>query len=267
MNTAEPLRSADNLTRLANVWREVQPTIYREIGDSADARTRFEHLLSPEFLDPIRASTLDPTVERAPVPALENANASTTHFVIVDQAGNIVCATQSLSLHFGAGVVATGTGIIMNDSMSNFAYADAANPNAVAQGRRPRSTICPTIVFENGAPCIAIGLPGGARIPTAMLQVLLDRLVWKRPLAQAIGDTRIHFNPAWRNRGGDAIETEIGLDSTTTAALTAAGWRVNEVEPAGTGLHFGGVNAIEFDPNGGFIGYADPRRTNTAAGY
>ena len=112
---------------------------------------------------------------------------------VPDSAGNIVCATQSQSLHFGAGVVPPGTGVVMNDSMSNFAYTNPESVNYVAPGKRARSTISPSIVFRAGKPIFAIGIPGAARIPTAMLQALLDRLTLNRPLAEAIGDTRMHY--------------------------------------------------------------------------
>jgi len=261
-----PLRDPENLSLVGQVWREVQPRIYAEIADTLDAVTRFEALLDDDYIAALRAK-IGLGGESGLVPALEDTNASTTHFVIVDAAGNIVSATQSLSLHFGAGVVVPGTGIILNDSMSNFSYSDADSPNAVAAGQRPRSTISPTIVFENGQPRLALGLPGGSRIPTAMLQVLLDRLTWHRPLEEAIGDVRIHFNPAWRNGGVDALEVESGLDLEVIQALSNRGWTVEIKEPAGQGLHFGGVNAIEFEAGGGLSGFADPRRSNWATGY
>ncbi len=266
LNLDVPLRDPENLSRIGRVWREVQPRIYAEIADTPDALSRFNDLLDKVYIDALRLK-LDLAAGGERGPALEDTNASTTHFVIVDAGGNIVTATQSLSLHFGAGVVVPGTGIILNDSMSNFSFGDTASPNAVAAGQRPRSTISPTLVFEQGRPRVALGLPGGSRIPTAMLQVLLDRLAWHRPLDEAIGDVRVHFNPGWRNDGVDALEVESGLEESVVAALIRQGWKVEIKEPAGQGLHFGGVNAVEFEADGGLTGFADPRRSNWAAGY
>ena len=193
--------------------------------------------------------------------------AATTHFVVADAAGNIVCATQSLSLHFGAGVVPTGTGVVLNDSMSNFAFSEPDGINYVAPGKRPRSTIAPTIVFRGGKPVFAIGIPGASRIPTAMLQALLDRLALGRSLAGAIGDTRFHFDRNWRKNDEETFEAERSLPAADAEALRQLGWKVNLVEAAGTGRNFGGINAIEVNAGGGYTGYADPRRTNAAVGY
>lgn len=266
LDESVPLRESVNLAKLGRAWRVIQPRIYAEIADRDDATERFNALVDPAFIRTVRGE-IEVPLAAIGLPALEDVNASTTHFVVVDRHGNVVCATQSLSLHFGAGVVAAGTGIVLNDSMSNFSYAEGESPNAVAPGQRPRSTISPTLVFEHGLPRIAIGLPGGSRIPTAMLQVLLDRLVWHRPLESAIGDVRWHLNPAWRNDGIDVWEVESGWSDGSRSALEDAGWKVEIKEEAGTGLHFGGVNAIEIDPDGTLRGYADPRRSNLAAGY
>ena len=197
----------------------------------------------------------------------EDSAAATTHFIVVDAEGNIVCATQSQSLHFGAGVVPLGTGVMMNNSMSNFAYNDRASPNFIAEAKRPRSTISPTVVTKAGKPLFAAGIPGAARIPTAMLQVLLGRLTLNRPLAEAIGDTRFHFAPALKPGETDIFAAERSLPSDAEAAMTNLGWQVELPEAAGRGRYFGGINAVEFNADGSYTGYADPRRTNAAVGY
>ena len=268
-----PLRSAANLDRLGRVWREVQPRVQAAIADVPEAVFNFEKLVAPDSIAELRKRTRVPVAAEPKVAWLdasgwsESAAAATTHFMVVDQHGNIVCATQSLSLHFGAGVVVPGTGVILNDSMSNFAYGRTPSVNQVAPGKRPRSTISPTLVFRAGRPVLAIGIPGSARIPTALLQVLLDRLVFNRPLAEAIGDTRVHFNRDWRHNNAESFEAESSLPETEVAALRALGWPVELSEAAGTGKNFGGINAIELNADGSCTGYADPRRTNAAAGY
>lgn len=269
-----PLRSAAQLDQLARFWRATYPRVQRAIADTPTARDAFARLISPDSLAEIRAAALRAGPEVAPVARLvpdgtmsSSYEAATTHFAVVDAAGNIVCATQSLSYHFGAGVVAPGTGFALNDSMSNFAYADLQSVNAVAAGKRPRSTIAPTLVFQAGRPILAIGIPGSARIPTAMLQALLDYLVYRRPLAEAIGDTRLHFDTNWRRNDAFTIEAERSLPAETVAALKQRGWAVSLPEEPGRGRHFGGINAIELKADGSCTGYADPRRTNAAAGY
>lgn len=155
----------------------------------------------------------------------------------------------------------------MNDSMSNFACAETDSPHLVAPGQRPRSTIAPTLVLEDGEHRVVIGLPIGARIPTVMLQVLQDRMTFGRVLTDAIGDTRVHFDPGWRQGELDAINAEQYHDPLVVAGLREAGREVELVEVAGTGRHFGGVNAVEIHLDGLLTGYADPRRSNEAVGF
>ena len=268
-----PLRSPANLDRIGRVWREVLPLVQRGIADAPEAVFNYEKLVAPDSIAAIRAK-----IRAAEAPAKkvawlddsgssEDVAAATTHFIVADSAGNIVCATQSQSLHFGAGVVPPGTGVVLNDSMSNFAYGDAKSINYVAPGKRPRSTISPTIVFRGGRPTFAIGIPGAARIPTALLQALLDRLAFDRPLAEAIGDTRIHWDSNWRKDDEVSINAEQSYPAADVQALSALGWKVEQPEAPGTGRYFGGINAIELNAGGGYTGYADPRRTNTAAGW
>lgn len=268
-----PLRSATHLDLLGRVWREVQPLVQRSIGDAPEAYFNYEKMIAPDSIAAIRRRARASTVT---VPAVawqddsgasESAMAATTHFLVADAAGNIVCATQSQSLHFGAGVVPPGTGVVLNDSMSNFAYSDPQSINYVAPGKRPRSTIAPTMVFRAGRPIFAIGIPGAARIPTALLQALLDRLAFDRPLSEAIGDTRIHFELNWRKDNQESLQAEASLPAADIAALSRLGWKVELAEPAGAGQIFGGINAIEVNAAGGYTGYADPRRTNAARGY
>ena len=265
-----PLRTAAALDELGRVWRLVEPEAYRVIGDTPGSRFAFEKLVAPDAIQALRAKAAlprKPEAAAAFAPAGEWAVASTTHFIVVDGQGNIVCATQSLSVHFGAGVVPPGTGVVLNNSMSNFEYADAAHPNYVAPGRRPRSTISPTIVLRGGRPVLALGIPGAARIPTAMLQVLLDRLALHRPLTKAIGDSRFHFMVPWRPGDVDTFEAEQSFPATQADGLRRLGWKVLLSEPAGQGMKFTGINAVEINADGTLTGFADPRRTNAAAGY
>ncbi len=238
-----PLRTAANLDRIGRAWRAALPRVQATVADTA-------------------VPALMPT---GTVLESTGANDATTHFIVVDRHGNIVCATQSLSLHFGAGVMTAG--VILNDSMSNFSYVDPTSPNYVAAGRRPRSTITPTLVLRDGQPVLAIGVPGAQRIPTAVLQVLLDHLLFARPLAAAIGDTRIHWFKPFVDDDPETIEAEASLDNTIADELRALGWQVELREDPGTGRHFGGVNAVTLNPDGSRTGYADPRRTNAAIGH
>ena len=272
-----PLRTAANIDLMGRVWRVADEDAHRLIGDSPASRIEFERLISPAAIRSLRqqasASGEAGKTSQLYEPSIAEVMGSTTHFLVADAQGNVVCATQSQSLHFGAGVVPPGTGVVLNDTMSDFSFRDRESPNYVAPGRRPYSTLSPTIVFRGDRPAFAIGVPGGARISTAMLQVLLDRLALDRPLADAIGDTRIHYvAPPRQTVAGapvaqNSFEAEESLPGGLGDGLRARGWKVVLPEAAGRGRRFGGVNVIEFNADGMLTGYADPRRTNVAAGF
>lgn len=276
-----PLRKPAHLDRIGRAWNVVADRVWPMIGDDPAMRREVERFLAPESIQAMRARAFAPDAAGAKKVVwlegsefFEDPAAATTHFIVADKDGNIVCATQSLSLHFGAGVVAPGTGVVLNNSMSNLTFADPKYPdddpagaNGLAVGRRPRSTIAPTLVFRDGKPRIALGIPGGARIPTGMLQVLLDRLVLDRPLGEAIGDTRFHFASSARPGLPVVFEAELSFTLGDAAAMRGYGWDINLSEDAGRGRNFGGLNAIELNADGSKTGFADPRRTNAAAGY
>lgn len=266
---AAPLRSPENLDHFGRIWREVRPVIQRTVADGPSGRAAFERLVSPESVQQIREKVRSPeALPRAAAWSPDEVDllqACTTHFAVMDREGNVVCATQSLSLHFGAGVVAAG--VVMNDSMSNFAFSDERSPNFVARYRRPRSTITPTLVIREGRPVLAVGVPGASRIPTAVFQTLVDVLVLGRTVEDAIGDTRVHWQDSLDPKRADAVEAEGTLDPQVVSALRLRGWDVNLREPAGTGRTFGGINVIAVSGEGEIRGYADPRRTNAARGY
>lgn len=270
-----PLRTAENIDLLGRVWRQVIPLVQARIADVEEARFNFEKLVAPDSVAELREkarANVEPEAADEVAAFYDRSftddyAAATTHFAVADAQGNIVCATQSLSLHFGAGVVAPGTGVVLNNTMSNFAYSTPNSVNAPAAGKRPRSTIAPTLVFRDGKPQFAIGIPGASRIPTAILQTMIDHLVLNRSFADSIGDTRLHFTGGQVWNGHEKVEAEQSLLPEVVAALQAMGWQVELPEPAGTGRHFGGINVIEVKPKGGYLGYADPRRTNAAAGY
>lgn len=268
-----PLRTVENLEKLGRIWRVVAAEMGDVAGDVPESRELFEALLTPKSIADMRHQAFGPidglrnaTVRSGTAGFYESPQAATTHFVIVDRAGNIVTATQSLSVHFGAGVVPPGTGVVLNNSMSNFSYDDPTNINYVAPHKRARSTIAPTLVFRDGRPLLALGVPGSSRIPSALIQVLIDRLTLDRPLADAIGDTRFHFRAPTQASPGFVFEAESSLPASLAAGLVAKGWKVSLPEDAGRGRYFGGVNAVEFNPDGSMTGYADLRRTNAVLG-
>lgn len=256
------------LDQEAHILQQLYPWIQATIADRPEARSAFADKLveiqagrrgptgaAAGRLTPNTWSNNDPTIAEVAQPA------STTHFVVVDAEGNMASVTQSLSHHFGSGVVAPGTGVLLNNSLSNFGTLDPNNPNYAAPGRRPRTTIAPTLVFRNDGSSYALGVPGGQRIPTAMLQVALDLLVFHRSLDDAIAAPRLHFRRPLANGGRDAntYELEVPLSS-LRKELARLGWETSvQVDPE----VFGGFCAIEVEGSRR-RGVADRRRTNAA---
>ncbi len=251
-NPLEP----EHLDRIGTILQRTYPEIQARIADVPTADDAFYELLRIGRADspPRPSSSSEPLA----------AGGSTTHFVVADSDGNVASVTQSLSHHFGAGVVAPGTGVLFNNSLKNFATQDTGSVNFVAPGKRPRSTIAPTLAFRDGEPILALGVPGGQRIPTATLQVLLDVLAFGTDLADAIARPRVHLKRPLRDtEPTNVFELEV-KDRRLARALRKQGWATRVSADNET---FGGFCAIEILPDGTFVGVADLRRTNAARGY
>ena len=206
------------------------------LGDPDFIKVDAARLVSPEYTAGLRAGiTPDkatPSMSLGGVTASREGN-NTTHYSIVDAAGNAVSVTYTLNDWFGAHVVASGTGILMNDEMDDFSakpgatnmygLVEGAN-NAIAPGKRPLSSMSPTIVTKDGQLALVIGTPGGSRIPTGVLQVMLNMIDYGMTLTEAIEAPRIHQQ--WLP---DVTYYErYGLSAETIATLTARGQKLAE---------------------------------------
>ncbi len=181
----------------------------------------------------------------------------TTHYSILDQQGNAVVTTYTLMFSYGSGVVIKDTGILMNNNMGNFTLRpdipDAfgllgSADNQIAPGRRPVSSMTPIIVFKEEKPFLLTGSPGGSRIITTNLQLLLNVLVHKMNIADATSAPRIHHQ--WYP---DVLQLESGFSPDTIQILRLRGHKIN-FSPA-----MGSLQTVMFE-NGTFFGYSDPRR-------
>ncbi|MEZ5278065.1 MAG: gamma-glutamyltransferase family protein [Opitutaceae bacterium] len=264
-NPKDTLLTAENIDRWGRMLRQVYPMIQDQVADTADAPDRWQKLVDPANLAFLRVAAGE-RPETAPIADVAIARDGwTTHFVVADDFGNVASITQSLSDHFGSGVIAPGTGVVLNNSLKNFSFAEPGTVNFPAPGKRPRSTIAPTLILKDGWPIVAIGLPGGQRIPTATLQVLLDHLVFDRNLGQAITAPRVHLVRSYSERADSTLLQWEGPPAEGVAeGLAAAGW---EIEVITDPEAFGGFTAIEIGADGTKTGWADPRRTNHASGY
>jgi len=201
---------------------------------------------------------------------------NTTHFSIIDDAGNAVSLTYTLNDWFGAKVVASGTGVLMNDEMDDFApnpgaaSADGAiqgDANAIAPGKTPLSSMTPTILTKDGKPVLVLGTPGGARIITTVLQTIVNVVDFGMDIQEAVDAPRIHHQ--WMP---DVTRTEpYALSPDTRKLLEGMGYRFEKAEQANhVAAIIVGAPSISGKPVGRnrYYGANDPRGgTGLAAGY
>jgi gamma-glutamyltranspeptidase/glutathione hydrolase len=179
----------------------------------------------------------------------------TAHISVVDQEGNMVSLTETLECFMGSGVAIKDTGLLMNDELHDFDY-NPKSSNYIQPGKRPRSSMSPTIVFKDGKPMLVIGASGGTRIVSALLQVLLYRLFLDMDLVSAMFKPRLHY---FNNK----IYVE-GFNLKHIPRDTV----VEDVSRRGIlnpyfgkySIYMGAVEAIEFLDNGLVLGVSDPRK-------
>ena len=191
---------------------------------------------------------------------------STTHFSVVDAAGNMVSCTYTLNDNYGCGVTVAGAGFLLNNEMDDFTSKPGVpnlfgliqgEANAIAPGKRPLSSMTPTIVLRDNKPWFAIGGPGGPRIINAVLQVLVNVVDFDMNLQQAIDLPRIHHQ--WRP---DILYfEEQGVSEDTRQALKARGHRLGLKK-------ISNIQGVMIEPASGMrLGGSDPRGDGRAVGY
>lgn len=180
----------------------------------------------------------------------------TTHFSVMDKAGNAVAVTYTLNLNFGSGIVAEGTGILLNNEMDDFSVKPGVpnafglvggTANAIEAKKRPLSSMTPTIVMKNNKPWLVTGSPGGARIITTVLQSVVNTIDHEMNPAEAIITPRVHHQ--WLP---DELRIEAGISPDTIKLLQDKGHKVVTKAPMGR------IQIIQADDSG-FYGYSDPR--------
>jgi gamma-glutamyltranspeptidase / glutathione hydrolase len=174
---------------------------------------------------------------------------TTTHLTTSDKSGNVVSYTFTIESTGGAGLVVPGFGFLLNNELTDFNFDSTTHPNRVEGGKRPRSSMAPTIVTRAGNPFLALGSPGGATIITTVLQILVDRLDLGMTLPQAIADPRASQRNALNTGAEPAF-----LATPERAALEARGHHfVNAGE-------IGAAAGIEFLAGGRVLAAAEPVR-------
>ncbi|WP_370459011.1 gamma-glutamyltransferase [Aggregicoccus sp. 17bor-14] len=212
-------------------------------------------------------STLPSGKGQAPVEKTEKKN--TTHISVIDAKGNAVVMTTTVNYGFGSCLVAKGTGVLLNDEMDDFAAMPGVpnayglvtgEPNAIAPGKVPLSSMSPTLVFSKEDPkrvMLAVGSPGGSTIPTTVIQVISNVVDAGMDVTRAVGAGRVHHqylpDELWVDRWG--------LEPATVAALEARGHKVVRREA------WGDAEAVLWDPkNGLFYAASDPRNEGAGLG-
>ena len=188
---------------------------------------------------------------------------STTHLVTADKWGNVVSYTLTIEQTGGSGILVPGRGFLLNNELTDFsAVYDPADPNRIQPGKRPRSSMSPTIVLRNGKPFLALGSPGGSTIITTVLQVLTNRLDRDMSLPEAIADPRA----SQRNTANVSAEPPFIVKYGNE--LTPYGHTlVKSGDELTSAAEIGAVAALEFLPGGRYLAAAEPtRRGGGAAG-
>jgi gamma-glutamyltranspeptidase/glutathione hydrolase len=239
------------------------------LGDPAFVKVPVAGLISKKYaaeqrkaIDPDRARPAE-TIKPGTPAAYESDN--TTHFSIVDAAGNAVSNTYTLNFSYGLGMVADGTGVLLNNELDDFAMKPFAPnafglvgfaANAPAPGKRPLSSMTPTILLKDGAPVLVTGSPGGSRIITTVLQVIVNVIDRGMTVGEAVSAPRLHHQ--WLP---DEVFVERNYPQDAIRELQARGHRVT-VRSGPTS-----ANSIMVTSDG-IVGAADPRtRGALAAGY
>lgn len=259
-----PLTSVDRVQRL-HLELEAMRRIYRDraiyLGDPDFAQMPIEMLVSPYYAAGLRASIN--ASKATPSDALPGISAGpegsdTSHFSIIDTQGNVAAVTQSVNLPFGAAYVAPGTGLLLNNEMDDFSVKPGVpnayglvgdDANAIAPGKRPLSSMTPTILLGSER-IAALGSPGGSRIITMVFQGL-SALFEGKSAAETVGAPRIHhqYQP-------DSVSVEPGaLSASESAELQARGYTVVPSDAP-----WGNMQVVIWDRRSGKVDAAsDPR--------
>jgi gamma-glutamyltranspeptidase/glutathione hydrolase len=241
----------------------------RWLGDSDHVAVPVDGLVSKTYAEQLRASLrTDAATDVAPGrPPGAKEGEHTTHFSVVDAAGNAVACTTTINSTFGNGLVVAGAGFLLNNEMDDFAAKpDVPNQfglvggkaNAIAPGKRPLSSMTPTIVCRDGKLRYVLGSPGGGRIINTVLQVALNVIDHGMPLDHAVRAPRVHHQ--WKP---DTLRWERNaLVADVRARLAELGHRLDS-EPRSVGQ----CQAIEVTRAGKRIAVADARSGGSAAAY
>ncbi len=249
------------------------------LGDPDFVKNPLERLLDKDYAAKVRAA-IDPAragVSKDIKPGVSpHEGNNTTHYSIIDKDGNAVSVTYTLNDWFGAKVTAAKTGVLLNNEMDDFTVKIGVpnmyglvqgEANAIAPGKRPLSSMSPTIVTKDGKPVLIVGTPGGSRIITAVVHTLLNVIDYGMNIQEAVDAPRFHQQ--WLP---DVTNIEpYGLSPDSAKILTGMGHNLGAAQPANhVAAIIVGAPALGGKPRGAnrYYGANDPRRnTGLALGY
>jgi len=263
--------SASSIHYLAEVLRRAYADRNEFAGDPDFVKVPLAGLLDRDYLGRRRAS-IDPTRAtpstdvRAGQPS-GTEKLETTHYSVVDKDGNAVAVTYTLNGGYGNGITVPGLGVLLNNEMDDFTSKPGTpnmfglvqgEANAIAPGKRPLSAMSPTIILKDNKVFMTIGAPGGSRIPTAVLQVILNVIDFGMNIQDAIDAPRVHHQ--WLP---DRLSIERGISPDTVALLKSRGHEV-DYNPGVVLAQTAGIMVAD----GWFLGGSDGRSAaGKAAGY
>jgi gamma-glutamyltranspeptidase/glutathione hydrolase len=203
------------------------------LGDPDFAKIPVEKFISKKYGDQILKSIQENKAKHENDVILKKESPETTHFTLMDSEGNIITSTQTINGYFGSGLVAEGTGIMLNNEMDDFATQVGASnlygaiggeKNLIQPFKRPLSSMSPTLVLQNGKPYLALGTPSGTRIVSCVALTLLNVLEYDLPLWEAVTLTRYHHQ--WKK---DVLQIESSsFPSATLLSLKNMGYELME---------------------------------------
>jgi gamma-glutamyltranspeptidase/glutathione hydrolase len=246
-------RSAQSVHFMVEAMRHAYLDRNTYLGDPAFVKNPLDRLLSKEYAAAIRAK-IDPekmTLSKEVRPGVEpHESTETTHYSVVDSVGNAVSVTYTVNSNYGASVVAPGTGFLLNDQMDAFTIKPGVpnqyglvqdKANAIAPGKRPLSSMSPTLVTKDGKIFLVVGSPGGSRIITITLETILNIIDYGMAPQEALDAPRIHHQ--WLP--DEVFYEPYGLSPDTIMMLSRMGYKLTEQTPWGAAelIEIGGIRA------------------------
>lgn len=250
--------SAINIHRMGETFKIANADRYTYVGDPDFVEIPTEMLISKQYADQRAALISGDSVLSDSEVKPDAQSTSTTHLSIIDKDGNAISMTNTLGTYFGCCVAVDEWGFLLDNQLHDFSIGEweANSPQA---GKRPRSSMTPTVLLRDGKVVAALGSPGGEAIVSTVAQIVCDLVDFDLSVDQAINLPRIY-----QNCTGD-LTVEGGHDEDVLAELEALGHTIKRREALD--YFFGGVHAVVRNGDGSLTGAADPRRDGGVSAY